>query len=263
MPTYEVDMLPSHKLSILAIILLICTCLRILYPHHMHSYTVLENSYDSVESTGLVHKSTKFITSNVIWVILESCSQRCQALPLLLPTLMWTNINEQRKHKKKTVHTDYISIKKLYYKIVRTRLSSQWCQVAYPLSIGLHISQKLQIFMEQFLQNLPLRYVISCHKPSTHFTWLLLALLPLPDVSLHFWCLHLYLFLQRWFQKEFCYLQNNDQGEKRALRVKKIYWQYHITYLSKRLWNWNVQKLIFYGFGADKKHPITACQPVL
>lgn len=48
MPTYEVDMLPSHMLSILAIILLIFTCFRILYPHRMHSYTVLENSYDSV-----------------------------------------------------------------------------------------------------------------------------------------------------------------------------------------------------------------------
>lgn len=80
------------------------------------------------------------------------------------------------------------------------------------------------------------------------FTLLLLALLPLPDVSLHFWCLHLYLFLQRWFQKEFCYLQNNEQGEKRALRVKKVYWQYRITYISKWLWNWNMQKLDFLWF---------------
>lgn len=65
------------------------------------------------------------------------------------------------------MHTDYIFMKKLYYKIIRTRLSSQRYQVAYPLSIGLHISQQLQVFMEQFLQNLPLKYVISCHKPST------------------------------------------------------------------------------------------------
>lgn len=46
MPTYEVDML--HELSILAIII-IFTCLRILYLHHMQSYATLENSYDSVD----------------------------------------------------------------------------------------------------------------------------------------------------------------------------------------------------------------------
>lgn len=49
MPTYEVGMLPSHELSILAIILIIFTCLRILYLHHMQSYATLENSYDSVD----------------------------------------------------------------------------------------------------------------------------------------------------------------------------------------------------------------------